>query len=118
MRDQERPPLLLDQINLVVRDMARSVEFYRTLGLDLGEDAPWTDHHRAAVVGGGLDMDLDRTAFTAVWDQGWAAGRAGLVIGFKVADREAVDCIYETMTQAGYEGQQPPLHAFWGGRYA
>ena len=118
MTDRERPPLLLDQINLVVGDMTRSVAFYRMLGLDLGEEAPWTDHHRAAVVGGGLDMDLDSTAFAAVWDQGWPAGRPGLVIGFKVADREAVDCIYETMTEAGYEGQQPPFDAFWGARYA
>jgi uncharacterized glyoxalase superfamily protein PhnB len=118
MSEAERPPLLLDQINLVVGDMARSVEFYRTLGIDMGEDAPWTHHHRAAVVGGGLDMDLDSTAFAAVWDQGWPDGRTGLVIGFKVADREAVDCIYETMTAAGYEGQQPPFDAFWGARYA
>ena len=56
MTDQERPPLLLDQINLVVGDMTRSVEFYRMLGLDLGEEAPWTDHHRAAVVGPRLSL--------------------------------------------------------------
>jgi len=110
--------MLLDQVNLVVGDMARSVEFYRMLGLDLGEDAPWTDHHRAAVVGGGLDMDLDSTAFASMWDQGWPAGQPGVVIGFKVADREAVDSIYETMTAAGYEGQQAPFDAFWGARYA
>ncbi|HEY7069801.1 MAG TPA: VOC family protein [Acidimicrobiales bacterium] len=118
MSEQERPPLMLDQINLVVGDMARSAEFYRTLGLDLGEEAPWTGHHRAAVVGGGLDMDLDSTAFASMWDKGWPAGRTGVVIGFKVADREAVDCIYETMTAAGYEGQQAPFDAFWGARYA
>lgn len=118
MTDQERPPLLLDQINLVVGNMGRSVEFYRMLGLDMGEDAPWTDHHRAATVGGGLDMDLDSAAFAAVWDQGWPQGHTGVVIGFKVADREAVDCIYETMTAAGYDAQQPPFDAFWGARYA
>jgi catechol 2,3-dioxygenase-like lactoylglutathione lyase family enzyme len=118
MYEQERPPMLLDQINLVVGDMARSVEFYRLLGLDLGEDAPWTDHHRAAVVGGGLDMDLDSTAFAAMWDHGWPAGRTGVVIGFKVADRESVDSVYETVTAAGYEGQQAPFDAFWGARYA
>ena len=118
MSEHEQPPMLLDQVNLVVGDMARSVAFYRMLGLDLGEDAPWTDHHRAAVVGGGLDMDLDSTAFASMWDQGWPAGRPGVVIGFKVADREAVDSIYETMTAAGYEGQQAPFDAFWGARYA
>ena len=80
MSEAERPPLLLDQINLVVGNMARSVEFYRTLGLDLGEEAPWTDHHRAAVVGGGLDLDLDSTAFAAVWDQGWPAGASAYAL--------------------------------------
>ena len=65
---------------------AQRREFYRTLGLDMGEGPPWTDHHRAAMVGGGLDMDLDSTAFAAV-GPGLARGRTGVVIGFKVADR-------------------------------
>jgi catechol 2,3-dioxygenase-like lactoylglutathione lyase family enzyme len=111
-------PLILDQVNLVVTDMPATVEFYRALGLDLGEDAPWTDHHRPARAGGGLDMDFDSTAFAAIWCQGWPSGRPGVVIGFKVAEREDVDAIYESMTSAGYDGRQPPYDAFWGARFA
>ena len=117
MSEQGRP-LILDGINLVVTDMAATVGFYRALGLDLGEDAPWTGYHRPAQAGGALDMDFDSTTFAAVWCEGWPAGRPGVVVGFKVAEREDVDAIYETMTAAGYAGLQPPYDAFWGARFA
>ena len=116
MSEAEWPLLLLDQINLVVGNMGRSVEFYRTLGLDMGEEAPWTDHHRAGMVGGGLDMDSTARLRRRV-GPGLARGRTGVVIGFKVADREAVDRVYETVTGAGYE-PAGALDAFWGARYA
>ena len=105
--------MLLDQVNLVVGNMGRNVEFYRTLGLDMGEEAPWTDHHRAAMVGGGLDMDLDSTAFAAAWDQGWPRGAPAWSSasrwptgrrGSGLRDRD----------NAGYESQQAPFDAFWG----
>jgi uncharacterized glyoxalase superfamily protein PhnB len=44
------------------------------------------------------------------------AGR--IVLGFEVADRAAVDTIFEALTAAGHRGLQPPYDAFWGARYA
>jgi uncharacterized glyoxalase superfamily protein PhnB len=41
-----------------------------------------------------------------------------VVLGFRVASREAVDEVYAELTGAGYAGLQPPLDAFWGARYA
>jgi catechol 2,3-dioxygenase-like lactoylglutathione lyase family enzyme len=115
----ERP--VLDQINLVVRNMDASVEFYRLLGVAVPERDPlWDEHHRSAEVPGGLDLDLDSEEFAPTWNEGFSGsdGRPGLVLGFKVGDRDDVDRLYERVIAAGYRSQQAPYDAFWGSRYA
>ena len=43
----DRP--VLDQINLVVRDMGAMVDFYRHLGVEIDDPPPpWDAHHRSA----------------------------------------------------------------------
>lgn len=114
----ERGPVL-NQINLVVRDIEAMVDFYRQLGLTIDDpDAPWDRHHRTAAMPDGLDLDLDSQDFATMWNHGWPADRMGAVIGFRLPDRDAVDHTYETLTNAGYTGQQRPYDAFWGARYA
>ncbi len=108
----------LDQVNLVVRDMDAMVEFYERLGVDIPRVASnWASHHRSAAPGEGVDLDLDSSTFAAVWDEGWPGG-PGIVLGFRLPDRESVDRRYDDLTAAGYVGQQPPYDAFWGSRYA
>lgn len=117
MTDQPGP--VLDQINVVVRDMEAMTAFYRRLGVRIDDPpAPWDRHHRTAATPEGLDLDLDSREFATVWNRGWSAADAGVVIGFRVADRDAVDQTYLDLTSAGYVGQQPPYDAFWGARYA
>ncbi|MGH9211315.1 MAG: VOC family protein [Acidimicrobiales bacterium] len=113
------PGPVLDQVNLIVRDMDAMVAFYRRLGLKIDDaPAPWDRHHRTAGPGEGLDLDLDSGQFAAMWNRGWPEGGAGAVIGFRLPDREAVDRVYKDLAGAGYTGQQPPYDAFWGARYA
>jgi Predicted lactoylglutathione lyase len=115
----ERP--VLDSMNLVVRDMAASVAFYRSLGLSIPDRDPlWDDHHRSAEVPGGIDFELDSESFAPKWNEGWPgpSGRAGVVMGLRVSSRDDVDRLYAAVTGAGYSGQQPPYDAFWGARYA
>lgn len=113
----DRPTL--DQINLVVRSMSPAVEFYRLLGVDIDEPpAPWADHHRTAETGDGIDLDLDSSRFASQWNQGWPADRDGVVLGFRVTERDTVDAIYARLTGVGHTGLQPPYDAFWGARYA
>jgi catechol 2,3-dioxygenase-like lactoylglutathione lyase family enzyme len=111
--------IAFDQVNLIVSDMAKAVAFYRRLGLNVDDpEPPWDEHHRSAEVGGGLDLDFDSQEFASVWNQGLPPGRKGAVLGFRLADRESVDRLYAELTQAGYPGQQEPVDAFWGARYA
>jgi catechol 2,3-dioxygenase-like lactoylglutathione lyase family enzyme len=114
-------PIRLDQVNLVVRDVAASRAFYSRLGLDFGEehDPVWADHHVGAPRGEGapIDVDLDSTSFAQKWDAGWPGG-TGVVIGFKVDSRHEVDEVVAALAAEGIPVQQEPFDAFWGARYA
>ena len=108
----------LNQVNIVVRDMDAMAEFYRRLGVDIQTGpAEWAPHHRNNGGSDGFPLDLDSERFAAVWNQGWPGG-PGVVLGFRLPDREAVDRLFEELTSAGYDSQQPPYDAFWGSRYA
>jgi uncharacterized glyoxalase superfamily protein PhnB len=114
---RKRP--VLDQLNIVVRDVKAAVDFYRLLGLEIPETLPeWQAHHRSADMSGEVDLDLDSAAFTASWNDGWPVATSGVVVGFRVAMREDVDDLYAELTGAGHVGQQAPYDAFWGARYA
>jgi catechol 2,3-dioxygenase-like lactoylglutathione lyase family enzyme len=118
----EKP--ILDQVNIVAVDFRRSREFYRRLGVTLGEapgDATGNPFHVNGQSENGLHVDLDSPAFAQRWNTGWAgredlAGR--IVLGFRFASREAVDQAYAELTGLGHRGLQPPYDAFWGARYA
>ena len=113
----DRP--VLDQVNLVTRDMDAAVAFYRRLGVEIPDTEPqWAGQHRSATRDDGIDFDIDSTAFASQWDRGWPKGATGAVLGFRVTERETVDAIYADLTAAGAVGQQAPYDAFWGARYA
>jgi len=109
----------LDQINIVVRDMKAMANFYNRLGVEIREGPPeWAPHHRNTGTKDGVDFDLDSEAFASVWNEGWPGG-PGVVLGFRVESRDAVDRLYnELVTDAGCASQQTPYDAFWGVRYA
>jgi uncharacterized glyoxalase superfamily protein PhnB len=107
----------LNMLNLVVGDMAATLDFYRRLGVEVPDVEPeWESHHRSAHFGA-MDLDFDSTTFTPKWNEGWPGG-TGVVIGFAVEGRDEVDALYADLTGAGHPGQQPPFDAFWGARYA
>jgi catechol 2,3-dioxygenase-like lactoylglutathione lyase family enzyme len=113
----DRP--VFDQVNVIVGDMDATVEFYRRLGVVLPDDGPWNTYHRAAQMPEGLDLDFDLHSFATQWNEGTPTkGRKGVVLGFRVQTRAAVDRIHADMTKAGYRSQMEPYDAFWGSRYA
>lgn len=110
---------VLSQINLVARDVDRMAEFYRELGVTISHPpAPWAQHHRRAEMPQGPDLELDSSQFAPLWNEGWPAGASGVIIGFRLSDRDAVDHTYAKLIRAGYRAQQAPYDAFWGARYA
>jgi catechol 2,3-dioxygenase-like lactoylglutathione lyase family enzyme len=119
---------VLNQVNVVCRDLAVSIAFYRLLGVDIREEAIWRTasgtHHASAdgaEVEAPLGFAVDSVPFARMWNVGWkeAASLAGrVVVGFRLTSREAVDAAYERLTAAGHAGLQPPHDAFWGARHA
>ena len=117
------PDLILDQVNIVVSDMERSIAFYRLLGLrDDPTPSEWQPHHRRLVGGasGTADVELDSRSFATRWNAGYrpSTGPGSVVLGFKLSSRDAVDEVYERVVGSGYRSQQHPFDAFWGARYA
>ncbi len=115
------PPIRLDQLNLVVRDVDASRAFYARLGLDFGTEAnpEWDQHHISSKpdAPSSLVVDLDSARFVTDWDEGWPGG-TGVVLGFSVGTRHEVDALVSDLAAHGVHVQQPPWDAFWGARYA
>ena len=117
-------PLALQQINVVVRDMRRTLEFYRVLGLSIEEAAPewveWAKHHSRGWTSNGIRVEFDSVAFAKQWNPGFDESKLGsaTIPIFHVATREEVDRVYARVVQAGYRSHKAPEDAFWGARYA
>ena len=116
---------LLNQLDLVVRDIDVTLAFYRRLGLDIPEGAVWRTasgpHHVDLHLPNGFVLHFDSVALAKTFNRGWseaAAGGATTIIGFAVASRTLVDERYAELVAAGYTGHQPPYDTFWGARYA
>ncbi|MDE0422505.1 MAG: VOC family protein [Gammaproteobacteria bacterium] len=116
---------ILDQLNLVVRDMARSIEFYRAIGLDIPDDIVWAtetgSHHVEIEMPGGFELGLDSEALASVYNAGWRAFKGEgnrTLMSFRVADADAVDAIYRRVVALGHGSSQSPYYTFWGSRYA
>ena len=113
------PRPVLDQINLVVRDVAASVEFYRALGVEIPDTRPgWNEHHRTAddADEAAVDFDIDSAGFARYWGSGDVP--SGAMLSFRLGSRAAVDALYAELTEAGHRGLREPYDAFWGARYA
>ena len=107
-------------LNLVVGDMAASLDFYARLGVAVPGGQEAAEAHVQLKMPGGFSLELDTAESVRLWHAAWRADPAGtrVVLGFALPTREAVDDRYAELTAAGYAGRQPPFDAFWGGRWA
>ena len=101
---------------VVVSDMARSVAFYRQLGLEFPEGSESEDHVEAQLPGGlryMLDTEDVIRSFDPEWQRGESYGGA-----FHCETPEEVDRVYAELLEAGATTHKEPWDAFWGQRYA
>jgi catechol 2,3-dioxygenase-like lactoylglutathione lyase family enzyme len=106
-------------IGIVVADMARSLAFYRRLGLDIPADADGEPHVETTLPGG-LRLAWDTVETIRSFDPEWAApsGSPRVGLAFLCESPADVDRAYDTLVAAGHEGHKAPWDAFWGQRYA
>jgi uncharacterized glyoxalase superfamily protein PhnB len=109
----------LEQIGIVVDDMARSLAFYRKVGLDLPPEADQQPHVDAPLPGG-LRLAWDTVDTIRSFDPEWQPPIGGhrVALSFRFDSPAEVDAAYDELVAAGYSGHKAPWDAFWGQRYA
>ncbi len=109
----------LDFFGIVVSDMARSVAFYRRLGLEFPEGAE-NEQHVEAPLPGGMRYALDTEEVMRAFDPEWKRPSNGHATGgaFRCESAEEVDRVFRELLEAGATTHKEPWDAFWGQRYA
>lgn len=107
----------LNAIGIVVSDMARSVRFYRLLGLDVPETPG--EGHVDAFLPNGVRFMLDTEETVRSFRPDWSRATGNqLGLALECASPSEVDDVYARATDAGFHGEKEPWDAFWGQRYA
>lgn len=107
-----------DMIGYVANDMAKTLAFYRTLGLDIptgNENEPFVE----IITPNGYRLSWNSLEMVKEIDPDWkepVGQRIG--IAFLCDSVAEVDTTYQRLVGAGYRGYKEPWDAFWGQRYA
>jgi uncharacterized glyoxalase superfamily protein PhnB len=109
----------LNFFGVVVSDMARSLAFYRRLGLEFPEGAE-NEGHVEAQLGHGMRYGLDTEETMHAFDPGWTRPTGGHAVGgaFQCESPQEVDRLFAELLEAGGSAHREPWDAFWGQRYA
>lgn len=111
--------LSLGFIGIVTRDLARSLTFYRVLGVPVPEGLE-NEPHVDVVLDDGTTLAWDTVAMVRSFDPGYEppAGGHHIALAFDTGSPAEVDAAYARLVEAGYEGRVAPWDAVWGQRYA
>ena len=106
-------------VGMVVEDMARSLAFYRRLGLSIPAEAD-TAPHAEAELPGGLTVAWDTVETIRSFEPGFEMPRGGarMSLAFACDTPAGVDAAYAELTADGVPGVLEPWDAVWGMRYA
>jgi catechol 2,3-dioxygenase-like lactoylglutathione lyase family enzyme len=109
----------LDQIGIVVKDMAKALAFYRHLGLDIPPEAD-QQPHVSVELPGGLRLAWDTEDVIRSFDPDWTPPTGGhrIELAFLFDTPAGVNRAYDELIGLGYAGHKEPWDAFWGQRYA
>lgn len=107
-----------DAIGLVATDLARTLSFYRLVGLDIPADAP-TDGHVEVAGPGGLRIMFDTVEVVESFSD-WTppSGSRPISLAFLCDSPADVDVTWTRITDEGHQSKLEPFDAFWGQRYA
>ena len=107
----------LNAIGIVTSDMARSIRFYRLLGLDVPETPD--EGHVDTFLPNGVRFMLDSEDTVRSFRPEWTRETGNqLGLAFECESASEVDDVYARMIEAGFDGDKEPWDAFWGQRYA
>ncbi len=107
-----------DALGLVVKDMGRTLAFYRSLGLVISPGAD-SEGHAEATLPGGLRLmfdTIDLVRSFSAWEP--PTGGHRIALAFRCDSPAEVDARHAALVAAGHESRLEPFDAFWGQRYA
>jgi hypothetical protein len=108
----------IDQINVVVADVAAATRFLVDLGVELPPAPPgWEAHHVNAPTAPEFEIELDSGVFAQEWG-GLPATFRGVVLNVRVDARGDVDALHRRAVSLGAQTLRKPYDAFWGSRFA
>ena len=106
----------LTAIGVVASDLARSVAFYRLLGVQLPDAS---EGHIEATLPSGTRFMLDSEDVVRSFRPDWTREVGNqLALAFECTSAGEVDEVYEAARTAGFDAEKEPWDAFWGQRYA
>jgi len=108
----------LDAIGIVVSNMAKTLAFYRLLGLDIPAAEDSQEHVETEIIKGVhivFDTIDDVNRFT---EHEKHIAERSVGFAFRCKDADDVDRIYTAVSAAGYKAKRPPFDSLWGQRYA
>jgi catechol 2,3-dioxygenase-like lactoylglutathione lyase family enzyme len=108
----------VDMIGLTTGNMAESLRFYKTLGVETPAFNPDEDYLEAKLPCG-VRLSWNTVELIKQIDPDWVqpVGQR-LGIAFLCASPAEVDEVFGRVTSAGFNGKKEPWDAFWGQRYA
>jgi uncharacterized glyoxalase superfamily protein PhnB len=109
----------LRTVGIVVKDMPRSIGFYRLLGLDIPEgeeQAPHVEYESSD----GYSIGFDTEAAVMETDEHWRhpSGSARVNLQFQLETPHQVDEAFARVIDACASVRPAPRDAFWGQRFA
>ena len=120
--------LQLYMIGLMARDMSKSLEFYRRLGLDI-PDGSESKTHVEIKMAGGLTFFLDSNPTR--WDPGFSgqdnetpeklldgSSSYPFILEFYLKERAELDAKYKELTGLGYHSRRAPYVTSFGMYFA
>ena len=107
----------LDALGVVVKDVARAIQFFRLLGVAMPE-TPGEDHVEVKL-DSGVRLMLDAESMVRGFMPHWEEPKGTRVgLAFLCASPADVDAHVEKVRAAGFKVVKEPWDAFWGQRYA
>jgi catechol 2,3-dioxygenase-like lactoylglutathione lyase family enzyme len=107
----------LNAIGITTSDMARSIAFYRALGLDVPETPD--EGHVDTFLPNGVRFMLDSEDVIRSFLPDWKREDGNqIAIALECSSTAEVDEIHARVAAAGFESEKDPWDAFWGQRYS
>ena len=117
-RKQSKMSLQLQTIGIVVADMGKALNFYRTLGFPIPEGLDQEDNVDYTTPNG-ITLGFLTLSLAQEADPNFQipVGQS-MNLQFMVDTPAAVDEVYQKLMAGGYESYAEPWDAFWGQRFA